>query len=78
MFQHKLLELVINFTKYLNQQTINSVITFILHLMAFDKGEGKEKDSKSFVKQYLQASGMALFVRFQLLKMGVYPVSSVV
>jgi hypothetical protein len=46
--------------------------------MAFDKGEGKEKDSKSFVKQYLQASGMALFVRFQLLKMGVYPVSSVV
>ncbi len=68
IFTHKLLELVINFTKYLNPETIGSVITFILHLMAFDKGDGKEKESRSFIKQFIQANGMSLFVRFQLLK----------
>lgn len=68
IFAHKLLELVIGFTRYLNGETIGSVITFILHLMAFDKGESREKDSRSFVKQFIQANGMSLFVRFQLLR----------
>jgi hypothetical protein len=63
-----LLELVINFTKYLSAETIGSVVTFILHLMAFDKGETKEKEARSFIRQFIQASGMSLFVRFQLLK----------
>lgn len=46
------------------------MVTFILHLMAFDKGEGKEKEGRSFVKQFIQANGMSLFVRFQLLRAG--------
>jgi len=36
--------------------------------MLFDKGDTKEKESRSFVKQFIQANGMSLFVRFQLLK----------
>ena len=68
IYNNKLLELVINFTKYLNSETIGSVITFILHLMSFDKAESKDKDTRSFVKQFIQANGMSLFVRFQLLK----------
>ena len=44
------------------------MVTFILHLLAFDKGDSKERDSRSFVKQFIQANGMSLFVRFQLLK----------
>ncbi len=59
---------MINFTKYLNDETIGPVVTFILHLMAFDKGESRDKDSRSFVKQFIQVNGMSLFVRFQLLK----------
>lgn len=67
-YQQRLLELVINFTKHLGPETIGSVVTFILHLLAFDKGDSKERDSRSFVKQFIQANGMSLFVRFQLLK----------
>lgn len=36
--------------------------------MSFDKGETKDKESRSFIKQFIQANGMSLFVRFQLLK----------
>ncbi len=59
---------MISFTKYLNENSIGPVITFILNLMVFDKGETRDKDSRSFVKQFIQVNGMSLFVRFQLLK----------
>lgn len=59
IYQNNLLELLINFTKFLNQETINSVITFFVHLIAFDKSESKadSKDasssSRSFVRQFI-------------------------
>jgi fused-like protein len=67
MHAQKLLELVVGFTRFLSAETIGSVVTFILHLMSFDK-EGRDRDARSFVKQFIQANGMALFVRFQLLR----------
>ena len=57
---------MINFSKYLTNDSIGSVITFILHLMSYDKPDSKE--SSSFVKQFTQFNGMSLFIRFQLLK----------
>ena len=52
----------------MREDTIGSVITFILHLLGFDKSESKDRNARSFVSQFIQASGMGLFSRFRLLK----------
>lgn len=46
--------------------------------MSFDKGEGKDKETRSFVKQFIQANGMSLFVRFQLLKINSEVTTSII
>jgi fused len=65
-----LLQLVVAFTHHLKEDTIGSVITFILHLLAFDKGDSRDRNTRSLVSQFIQASGMGLFARFRLLKQG--------
>ena len=46
------------------------MITFILHLLAFDKADSRDRTARSFVSQFIQASGMGLFSRFHLLRQG--------
>lgn len=66
----QLLPKVIAFTHHLRPETVGSVITFILHLLAFDKTDSRDRSARSFVSQFIQASGMGLFSRFHLLKQG--------
>ena len=61
---------MVSFTHHLREDTIGSVITFILHLLGFDKSESKDRNARSFVSQFIHASGMGLFSRFRLLKGG--------
>lgn len=61
-YQNNLVGLVVEFCKYLNSESISSVITFMVHLTSFNS------EKCLFVKQFIEASGIALFVRFNLLK----------
>lgn len=95
MYDNKLLELLINFTKFLNEENINSVITFMNHLLAFDRSNEikpststiepsiinnnkNTNQNQSFVRQFIEANGMSLFVRFHLLKSEQYPANCII
>lgn len=68
---------MIQFTKYLQAESLSSVVTLTLYLMAFDKDIGKY-DGRSFVKQFINVGGMSLFSNYNLLKEDHYPVSSLI
>lgn len=72
IFQSALIESIIQFTRFLSAESINSVVTFMGHLISFNT------EKFSFVRQFIESSGMAIFVRFSLLKMESYDDSSIV
>lgn len=71
LMQHGLLQHVIEFAKYLNADYITGLVTFIVQFISFNT------DKLPFTKQFIDASGMGLFVRFNLLKSDQYEPSSV-
>lgn len=62
IYQSELVRLVLEFVKHLNGETITTVVTFMGHLLSFNS------EKTGFVRQFIEFSGMALFVRFNLLK----------
>jgi fused-like protein len=72
IYQSGLTELIIQFTRLLDAETINSLITFMVHLISFNN------DKLPFIRQFIEASGMAIFVRFSLLKTDIYDNASIV
>ncbi len=62
IYQSELIRLVLEFVKHLSAETITTVVTFMGHLLSFNS------EKTSFARQFIEFSGMALFVRFGLLK----------
>jgi fused-like protein len=78
IYKSNLIRYIVLFAKFFNEETINSVISILSQLIVLDKTDKNEKIEYSFSNQFINAGGMALFNRFNLLSKDNYEASSLI